>query len=55
MFPFFNHQIDSFSSDEFDVGAGGVEVSVVGDYVTLFAGYAEEDALGGASLMRGMT
>ena len=53
MLPFFDHQVDGFSSDEFDVRARGVEVGVVGDYVTFLAGYSEEDALGGASLMRG--
>ena len=50
---FFDDEIDGFGADEFDVGAGGVEVRVVGDDVALLAGHAEEDALGGASLMRG--
>jgi len=50
---FFDHQIDGLGSDEFDIGAGGVEVRVVRNDVALFAGDAEEDALGSASLMRG--
>jgi hypothetical protein len=41
MLAFFDHQVDGFSSDEFAVGAGGIEVRVVGDYVTFLAGYAE--------------
>ena len=53
MLPFFDDEIDGFGADEFDVGAGGVEVRVVGDDVAFLAGHAEEDALGGASLMRG--
>ena len=53
MLPFLDDQIDGFGADEFDVGASGIEMRVVGDYVALFAGYAEEDAFGGASLMRG--
>ena len=51
--PFFDDEIDGFGADEFDVGAGGIEVRVVGDDVAFFAGHAEEDAFGGASLMRG--
>ena len=50
---FFDDQIDGFGADEFDVGARGVEVGVVGNDVTFLAGHAEEDAFGGASLMRG--
>src|SRR6266576_1661491 len=50
---FFDDEIDRFGSDEFDVRARGVEVSVVGDDGSFLAGYAEEDAFGGASLMRG--
>ena len=51
--PFFDDQIDGFGADEFDVGARGVEVRVVGDDISFLAGDAEEDALGGAALMRG--
>ena len=50
---FFDDQIDGFGADEFDVGAGGVEVGVVGNDVAFLAGHAEQDALGGASLMGG--
>ena len=51
--PFGDDEIDGLGADEFDVGAGGVEVRVVGDDVALLAGHAEEDALGGAALVRG--
>ena len=50
---FGDDEIDGFGADEFDVGARGVEVGVVGNDVAFLAGHAEEDALGGASLMRG--
>ena len=53
MAAFFNDEVDGFGAHEFDIGAGGVEVRVVGNDVALLAGHAEEDALGGASLMRG--
>ena len=48
---FGNRQIDGFSADELDIGAGGVEVGVVGHNVALFAGNAEQDALRRASLV----
>ena len=50
---FGDQQVDGFGADEFDVGAGGVEVGVVGDDVAFLAGDAEQDALGGAALVRG--
>src|SRR5579864_968193 len=50
---FFDHQVDGFGSNEFDVRAGGIEMRVVWDHVALFAGDAEEDALSGTSLMGG--
>ena len=53
MLPFFDHQIHSLGSDKFHIGTGGVEMRVVGDDITFLAGDAEEDALGGATLMRG--
>ena len=46
-------QIDGFGAGELDVGAGGVEVRVVGDDVAFLAGHAEQDALGGAALVGG--
>ena len=46
-------QVHGFGADELDVGAGGVEVRVVGDDVTRVAGHAEQDALGSAALVRG--
>jgi hypothetical protein len=51
--PFFDHQVDGLGPDELDVGAGGVEVRVVGNYISFLAGDSEKDALGGASLMGG--
>jgi hypothetical protein len=47
------HEIDGLCADKLDVGAGGVEVGVVGDDVALFAHDVEEDALGGAALVGG--
>jgi hypothetical protein len=38
---------------ELDIGAGSVKVGVVGDYVAFLAHDVEEDALGGAALVRG--
>ena len=52
MATFFNNEIDRFRAGEFHVGARRVEVRVVGNDVSPFAGDAEQDALGGASLMR---
>ena len=46
-------QIDRLGADELDVGAGGVEVRVVGDDIAFLAHHAEEDALGGAALVGG--
>jgi hypothetical protein len=48
-----NQQIDSLGAGEFHIGARRVEVRVIGNHVALFAHHAEEDALGGASLVRG--
>ncbi len=53
LFAFGNHQVDRFGADEFDVGAGGIEMSVVGDDVAFLAHHAEQDALGGPALMGG--
>ena len=50
---FGNDQIDGFGANELHVGASRVEVRVVGDDVALPAGYAKQDALGGATLVRG--
>ena len=50
---FGDDEIDRLRADEFHVGAGGVEVGVVGNDVALLAHHAEEDALGGAALVRG--
>ena len=37
--------------DELDVGASGVEVRVVGDYVALLAHHSEQNAFGGSALV----
>ena len=50
---FGDEEVDRFGADEFDVGARGVEVGVVGNDVAFFAGDAEEDAFGGAALVGG--
>ena len=49
---FRNRKVHSLGTDEFDVGARGVEVRVVGDHVALLAHHAEQNALGGAALVR---
>src|ERR1700688_1475979 len=48
---FGNDHVCGFGSYVFDVGAGGVEVGVVGNDVAFFAHHAEEDALGGSALV----
>ncbi len=50
---FGDDEVESFGADSFDVGAGGVEVGVVGHYVATLEHGGEEDALGGASLVSG--
>jgi hypothetical protein len=50
---FWVEQIDGLGAHEFNIGAGGVEVGVVGDDVALPAHHVEEDALGGATLVCG--
>ena len=44
-------EIDRLGADELHVGAGGVEVRVVGDDIAFLAHHAEENALGGAALV----
>ena len=46
-------EVQRFGSGEFDVGAGGVEVGVVGDDVAGLAEAGEEDALDLAALVAG--
>jgi hypothetical protein len=50
---FGDRQVYCLRADELDVGARGVEVRVVGDDIALLAGHAEQNALGGAPLVRG--
>ena len=49
---FGDRQVDRLGADELDVGARGVEVRVVGHDVALLAHHAEQNALGGAALVR---
>ena len=46
-------QIDRLRAGELHIGARGVEVRVVGNDVAFLARHAKQDALGGASLVRG--
>ena len=46
-------QVERDRAAELDVGARRVEVAVVGDDVAFLAHHREEDALGGAALVRG--
>src|SRR5271165_7451009 len=50
---FRDHQVSSLGTDEFHVGAGGIEMRVVGDDIAFLAHHAEQNALGGATLMSG--
>ena len=50
---FGNHQIHRLRPDELDIGAGGIEVRVVRNDVSLLAGDVEQNALGGPALMGG--
>ena len=45
-------QVDGARAGEFDVGARGIEVRIGGDDVPRLAHHGEQDALGGASLVR---
>ena len=50
---FGNRQVHRLGADKLDVGARGVEVRVVGHHVALLAHHVEQNALGGAALVRG--
>ena len=41
MFPFLDHKVDGLGSDEFNVGARGIEVRVVGNDIPFLAGHSE--------------
>jgi hypothetical protein len=47
-----NDEVQRVGADEFDIGARGVEVRVVGNDIAFLARDAEQDAFGGAALMR---
>jgi len=53
MVAFLNDQVNGFGSDKFNVRAGGIKMSVIGNDVTLLASDAKENALSGASLVSG--
>ena len=44
-------KVDGLCAGELNVGAGGVEMRIVGDNIALLAGDAEENPLGGAALV----
>ncbi len=48
-----DHQIQRLHAQVFEVGAGGVEVAVVGHHVTLFAHRREQHFFGGSALVCG--
>ncbi len=50
---FGDDEVESFGAGGFHVGAGGIEVRVVGDHVAGLEHGGEEDAFGGASLVGG--
>ena len=50
---FGDRQVDGLGAHKLDVGARGVEVRVVGNDVALLAHHVEQNALGGAALVRG--
>ena len=47
-----DRNVHRFCADKLNVGAGSVEVRIVGDDVSLLAHHAEQNALGGATLVR---
>jgi hypothetical protein len=50
---FGNDQVGGLGPYELDVGAGGIEMRVVGDDVSLLRGNAEKDTLRGPALVAG--
>ncbi len=46
-------QVHRARAGEFDVGAGGIEVRVVGNDMSGLAHHGEQDAFGGAALVSG--
>ncbi len=50
---FGNEQVNGLCAYEFHVGARSVKMRVVGYDVAFFAGHAEQNALGGTTLVRG--
>ena len=47
-----DRQIECFRAHKFNVGAGGIEMSIVRHHVAFLAHSAKQNALGGTSLMR---
>ena len=50
---FGNDQVHSLGAHELDIGAGGVEMGVIGNDVAFLAGHAKQNALGGTALVSG--
>ena len=50
---FGDEQVHGLGADKLNVGAGGVEMRVVGNDIALLAHHAEQNALGGAALVGG--
>src|SRR5579872_3505945 len=50
---FGNEQVHRLRADEFDVGAGGIEVRVIGYDIALAAHHVEQNALRGPALVGG--
>jgi hypothetical protein len=48
---FRNDPVNRFGTDEFNVGARGIKVRVVGNHVALLAGNTEQDSLGRSRLV----
>src|SRR5215472_3881815 len=53
LFGFRKREVDGGGAIKFAIGAGGIEVRVARDNVAFLAGNVEEDAFGGAPLVRG--
>ena len=49
----FAQEVDGLGAGELDIGAGGIEMGVVGHDVAGLAHHTEEDAFGGATLVGG--
>ena len=53
LFSLCDGKVHGFSADEFDIGPGGIEVSIVGDNISFLAGDVEQNSLCRSPLMSG--